>query len=150
MVKEQLAPSDKSLARKRILVSLLVITPLGFAFKLYAGPAQNWVNNYAAGVLYEIFWCLALLFFWPGRECTAKIAMGVLLVTSLLEVLQLWHPWMLEQIRSTFLGRALIGTTFSWWDFPHYILGCALGWFWMLGILGSNKNGSSRIRGVSH
>jgi len=71
MVKERLAPSSKSLARKRILVSLLVITPLGFSLKLYAGPAQNWVNNYAAGVLYEIFWCLVLLFFWPDRECTA-------------------------------------------------------------------------------
>jgi hypothetical protein len=144
MVQERLVQSDERLVRKRILVSLLVITPLGFLFKLYAGPVQGWFNNYAAGVLYEIFWCLVLLFFWPHRKFTAKIAMGVLVVTSLLEVLQLWHPWMLEQIRSTFLGRTLLGTTFSWWDFPHYVLGCALGGFWMLRILGPRAPGQAR------
>jgi hypothetical protein len=64
----------------------------------------------------------------------ARIAIGVFVVTSLLEVLQLWHPWALEQARATFLGRALLGTTFAWWDFPHYALGCALGWVWMRGI----------------
>jgi hypothetical protein len=147
MVQERLVQSDERLVRKRILVSLLVITPLGFLFKLYAGPAQGWFNNYAAGVLYEIFWCLILLFFWPHRKFTAKIAMGVLVVTSLLEVLQLWHPWMLEQIRSTFLGRTLLGTTFSWWDFPHYVLGCALGGFWMLRILGPRAPSQARADG---
>ncbi len=147
MVQERLVQSDERLVRKRILVSLLVITPLGFLFKLYAGPAQGWFNNYAAGVLYEIFWCLVLLFFWPYRKFTAKIAVGVLVVTSLLEVLQLWHPWMLEQIRSTFLGRTLLGTTFSWWDFPHYVLGCALGGFWMLRILGPRTPSQARADG---
>jgi len=90
-------------ARVRILLSLLVVTPLGFLFKLYAGPGRGWFNNYAAGVLYEVFWCLALFFLWPRRESTVKVAVGVFVVTSILEVLQLWHPWMLEQIRSTFL-----------------------------------------------
>ncbi|MCP4539306.1 MAG: DUF2809 domain-containing protein [Chloroflexi bacterium] len=121
--------------RKRAFLSLLVITPLGFALKLYTGPVQNWINNYAAGMLYEIFWCLALFFFWPRREHAGKIAVGVLFITCILEVLQLWHPWALEQIRATFLGRTLLGTVFSWWDFPHYVLGCGLGWLWILNIL---------------
>jgi hypothetical protein len=91
----------------RILLSLLVVTPLGFLSKLYAGPARGWFNNYAVGVLATM---------------------------SALEVLQPWPPGLLEQIRSTFLGQALLGTTFAWWDFPHYVLGCALGWLWMLKI----------------
>jgi hypothetical protein len=91
MAKERLTQVGGRLIRKRILVSLLVITPLGFLFKMYAGPAQRWFNNYAAGVLYEVFWCLVLLLFWPRRECISKIAAGVFVVTSLLEVLQLWH-----------------------------------------------------------
>jgi hypothetical protein len=86
-------------------------------------------------MLYEIFWCLLLFFCWPRREYAGKIAVSVLVVTSVLEVLQLWHPGALEQIRATFLGRTLLVTTFSWWDFPHYILGCGLGWCWMLRIL---------------
>jgi hypothetical protein len=121
--------------RKRILISLLIVIPMGFLFKLYTGPARRWFNDYAAGVMYEIFWCLVLFFFWPHRESTTRITVAVLIITSTLEVLQLWHPWALEQVRSTFLGRALLGTTFSWWDFPHYILGCTIGRFWMLRIL---------------
>lgn len=135
--------------RRRVLLSLLVVTPLGFLLKLYAGPGRGWFNNYAAGVLYEIFWCLVLLFLWPHRKYMVKIAVGVFVVTSILEVLQLWHPWMLEKIRSTFLGRALVGTTFSWLDFPHYVLGCALGWLWMLRILGVKAPGQVRVDGKS-
>lgn len=131
---EQSADRDQSPVRKRITLSLLAVTPLGFALKFYAAPGRNWVSNYAAGILYEIFWCLVLFFLWPRRKFTAPIAAGVLVVTCLLEVLQLWHPPALEGVRSTFLGRTLIGTTFSWWDFPHYVLGCALGWLWMLQI----------------
>jgi hypothetical protein len=45
--------------------------------------------------------------------------------------LQLWHPPLLEQIRATLIGKLLLGTTFVWWDFPHYILGCIFGWLWL-------------------
>ena len=117
--------------RKRILLSLIVVTPAGFLFKGYSGPAQRWFNNYGAGLLYEIFWCLVIFLWIPRRNSATKIALWVFGITSLLEVLQLWHPWILEQIRSSFLGRALIGTSFSWWDFPHYAIGCVIGWFWM-------------------
>jgi hypothetical protein len=45
--------------------------------------------------------------------------------------LQLWHPKSLETIRSSFIGSALIDTTFSWLDFPHYALGSFIGWQWL-------------------
>jgi hypothetical protein len=107
-----------------------VVTPLGFALKLYEGPGQEWVNNYAAGVLYVVFWCLVAFFFLPRREYVTRIAISVFVVTSVLELLQLWHPSILQQVRASFLGRALIGTTFAWWDFVHYALGSVLGWLW--------------------
>ena len=121
--------------RKSISLSLLVVIPAGFLLKLYSGPAQSWFNNYGAGVIYTIFWCLVAFFFWPRKEMITRIAVGVFLGTSFLEVLQLWHPSFLEQIRSTFLGRALIGTTFVWWDLPHYAAGCTIAWLWMHRIL---------------
>jgi uncharacterized protein (TIGR00251 family) len=53
----------------------------------------------------------------------------------------LWHhlytgvfattPPILEQFRTTFLGRMPIGTTFSWWDSLYYALGYLLGYFWL-------------------
>jgi len=127
------------LKRKWIILSLCIITPAGFLFKRYSGPAHKWFNDYGAAVMYEIFWCMIIFLFRPRKETTTKIAVGVFLVTSLLEILQLWQPWFLQQVRSTFLGGALLGTTFVWWDFPHYVLGCLIGWLWMRAFSNQNR-----------
>ncbi len=124
------------LLRKWILLSLCIVIPLGFWFKFYTGPGEFWFNNYGAGLVYEIFWCLVVfLLVRPVRENTVKIAVMVFVGTCLLEVLQLWHPMFLESIRKTFLGSAILGTTFVWWDFPHYVLGSTIGLLWMRGII---------------
>ena len=52
-------------ARFRVLLSLLFMLPLGFASKFYRGPGAWWFNDYAGGLLYEVFWCLAAAFVWP-------------------------------------------------------------------------------------
>jgi hypothetical protein len=111
-------------------LSIAIVTPAGFLFKFYAGPLGWWFNNYGAGLLYEIFWILVVFFLFPSPRRVKWIPLWVFFGTSALEVMQLWHPWFLEWIRSYFLGSALIGTTFSWWDFPHYVLGCLIGWGW--------------------
>ncbi len=112
------------------LIILLVLTPLGFASKFYNGPGAWWCNNYASGILYEMFWCLLIMLFLPYAN-TIWVVCSVLGITFFLEFLQLWHPLFLESIRSTFIGSALIGTTFTWWDFPHYLIGCFAGWLIM-------------------
>lgn len=117
--------------RKRVILSLLLVTPLGFTFKFYSGTGHWWFNDNGAGLLYEVFWILILFFFVPRKGNVASITIWVFLVTCALEVLQLWHPWFLEKIRSYFLGSALIGTTFAWWDFPHYAVGCMIGYVWL-------------------
>ena len=114
----------------RFLISMLILVPAGIATKFYTGPCGIWIQFYFGGILYEIFWCI-LFAFGFGRASALRIAIGVFVVTGALECLQLWHPPFLESIRSTFPGRALIGTSFSWLDFPHYILGCLLGFMWI-------------------
>jgi len=111
--------------RRKLLIALAVVTPLGFATKLAPGLEARWIRFYAGGALYEIFWVLAVLAFRPILS-PGRVALGVLAATCALEVLQLWSTPLLDAIRATFLGRALIGSTFSWWDFPVYGLGCAL------------------------
>ena len=113
-----------------IFLALLVVVPLGFYSKFYRGPAAEWVNGSLGGVLYEIFWCLLIFLCFPRTE-PLRIAGIVLAVTCLLEFLQLWHPPFLEALRGCFLGRALLGTTFAWLDFPHYLAGSLLGWLWV-------------------
>jgi hypothetical protein len=48
-----------------------------------------------------------------------------------LEFIQLWHPTFLEFLRSNFIGRTILGTSFNWSDFPYYLAGCAIGWLLM-------------------
>ena len=127
-----------SLARKYAAISLLFVTPLGFLFKFYSGPGHWWFNDYGAGLLYEIFWILIFFFIFPGKKSAGNIPLFVFLITSALEFLQLFHPPLLEQIRSSFLGKALIGTTFVWWDFPHYAVGCIIGWLYVRWIIKRN------------
>jgi len=118
---------SRYLIRIYVACSLLVVTPLGFLSKFYSGPGRWWFNDYGAGVLYEIFWIVVVFFFFPTKKSANRIPFWVFTITSALEVLQLYNPWLLEKIRSFFLGRALIGTTFTWWDFPHYAFGCVIG-----------------------
>ncbi len=71
---------------------------------------------------------------WPRRAAINPIVIAVLVVTCLIEALQLVDHPVLDRIRSTFLGRTLIGTTFVWSDFIYYVFGAVLGRLW-LGVL---------------
>jgi hypothetical protein len=112
-------------------ISIVVVVLLGFYSKLgYHGPAEHWVHDSFAAVFYEILWCLVITLLLP-RARPAAIAIAVLIATCILEFMQLWHPPLLEWLRSFFLGRAILGSTFDWWDFPYYFLGSAAGWVWL-------------------
>ena len=117
--------------RRYCIYSLLAVVPFGFLFKFYSELGRRWFNDYGAGLFYEIFWILIVFLILPKKKLVNKIPLWVFLITCALEVLQLWHPKSLETIRSSFIGAALIGTTFSWWDFPHYAVGRYLGWLWI-------------------
>ena len=115
---------------KWTLMSILIIMPPGIYSKFYEGPASYWVNYSLGGVLYVIFWCL-VVFLFLGNTKPWKIATSVLLITCFLEILQLWHPPFLVFLRHYFIGRTILGTTFTWIDFPYYFVGYALGWLWL-------------------
>jgi len=120
----------KSKRVKWTLISILIIVPLGIYSKFYSGQAARWVNDSLGGVLYVIFWCL-LAFLFLSNTKTWKIAATVFIITCFLEFLQLWHPPLLEFFRNNFIGRTILGTTFTWSDFPYYLVGCGIGWLWM-------------------
>ena len=123
--------------RIKLLIAGLVITPLGFYSKFYSGPLEDWVNYSLGGVLYVIFWCLVVAFVFPKIRAW-KIAIGVLLVTCTLEVLQLSDAYLLEQARSFFIGRVVLGTSFVWSDFFYYFIGSVAGWL-LLNKLGNKQ-----------
>ncbi len=118
----------KIIQRRWTLISIGVLIPIGLYTKVYSGPLDIWVNNSLGGILYVVFWSLVgfLLF---QNIIPWKTSIVVLLLTCLIEFLQLWHPYFLERLRSTFLGRTLLGTSFSWLDFLHYVIGFCLAVF---------------------
>jgi len=120
--------SNISTKQKWVLFLLLLFTPIGFYSKFYSGPAADWVNDSLGGVFYEIFWCLLVFLFFVNIKARV-IATSVFIVTCFLEVLQLWHPEFLEIIRSYFIGRTVLGTSFNLYDFIYYFIGTLIGYF---------------------
>lgn len=118
-----------SMARQRwlALAGMAIAVPVGFGVKYYSGPGAQWANHSLAGAVYEIFWQFAVLFCLP-RARPWKIALWVFVATCGIEFLQLWKPPLLEALRANFAGRAILGSTFAWSDFPYYILGSVAGW----------------------
>jgi hypothetical protein len=119
--------SKISTKQKWALILLMLITPLGFYTKFYSGPGASWVSDSLGGVFYEIFWCLLVFLFLVNARALV-IAASIFLITCFLEVLQLWHPEFLEFIRSYFIGRTLLGTSFNLYDFIYYFIGSAIGY----------------------
>ena len=117
----------ESVKQKRILllILLLLLIPSGIFLKLYSGPASMIVNNKITGIVYVVFWCFlaSFIFIWTTP---LPLSLCVFLITSTLELLQLWDAPILEHIRSGFIGRSLIGSTFAWSDFPFYFTGALL------------------------
>ena len=120
-----------------IIVLVTISIPVGIYAKLYNGPLKLWVNNSFSGIIYELFWCLAIFLFYKKPF---KIAISVFIITCLLEIMQLWHPELLEKIRSYFIGRALLGNSFVWTDFVYYFIGCFIAYLIMKWILKKPMN----------
>jgi uncharacterized protein DUF2809 len=114
---------------QRRLVLLLAVIALAFLgyWLRFKAPISPDGRDDIGGVAYVVFFVFVAAFVAPMAGAS-RIALIVLLVTCVLEFLQLWHPVWLERIRSTFIGRCLLGTTFGWSDFPPYFLGAVIGW----------------------
>jgi hypothetical protein len=119
--------SKISTKQKWALLLLLFITPIGFYTKFYSGPGASWVNDSLGGLFYEIFWCLLVFLFLLNARAW-MIATSVFIITCFLEVLQLWQPEFLEIIRGNFIGRTVLGTSFSLYDFIYYFIGSGIGY----------------------
>jgi hypothetical protein len=120
---------SKHLHRLETWFLLAALVPLGLFTRYYDGWAADFVNYSLGGVIYVTFWCLLVSLIFPGAP-RGKVCGWVVVITSLLECLQLWHPPWLEQLRSSLAGQMLLGTTFVWTDFIGYLAGGFIAWFW--------------------
>ena len=84
-----------------------------------------WFQDAGGGILYVGLLAVILRVLSP-KMSAAKTAALALALTAAVEFSQLLtHPAAIA-IRSTLPGRLVLGSTFSWWDFPPYFIGAAL------------------------
>jgi hypothetical protein len=112
--------------RVSLIIWLFLVALLGYWFRFDAPISAGWRDG-IGGAAYVIFFVVALALITQASSAR-RITLIVLTLTCVLEFLQLWHPPWLERIRRTLLGRALLGTTFGWTDFPSYFAGAVIGW----------------------
>ena len=116
------------MTKRRVILAVVaaLLIPLGLwlRFRMYA---MEWLRDASGGAVYVMFWMMVFAFLMPAVR-PARVALGVFLGTCAIECSQAWHPVLLDAVRRTLLGRLVLGTTFSWSDFPPYAAGALLGW----------------------
>jgi hypothetical protein len=112
------------------LVCLAVVASC-FAYHFTRSRLPDWWRENGGGIPYVVFWITFLFVLLPKRRTILPISVFATAMTCLLEVLQLWKPPWLTQLRSTTFGAALLGSGFVWADIPPYLLGGFVG-YWLL------------------
>jgi len=84
------------------------------------------VEAWGGGVLYVMFWIFLNLFIFSNKFKEEKIIFFVISVVILIEFSQLIKFQVLDNLRNTKIGYILLGTTFSWYDVPPYLIGALI------------------------
>jgi Protein of unknown function (DUF2809) len=113
--------------RLALLIGMVLIIPLGYSIRFATGLGLPLFQDIFGSIAYQVLLMFVVAFFFP-RMNLVKIAIGVFIFSSAIEILQLWQPQFLQAIRATWAGRVLLGNTFLLGDFPPYAIGCFLGW----------------------
>ncbi len=113
----------------RLWISASALIPIGYWVRFH-GFGPNEIKDALGSIAYEMFWIALGLACWP-KVSPLKMSNGVFLLTCGLEFLQLWQPPLLQALRATLPGRLILGSTFSWSDFPAYGIGSLLGYLWV-------------------
>jgi hypothetical protein len=124
--------------RIALLISIVFIVPFGYVARFSQGLGLPWLHDLLGSVAYEIFWILLVAFLYP-QAAPLGVAIAIFLVTCGVEFLQLWQPPFLQAVRSTLVGRLVLGNTFIWSDFIAYFVGSFAGWLWLRGLLRFNR-----------
>lgn len=119
--------------RLALLIGMILIIPLGYSVRFATGLGSPVFQDVCGSIAYQILLMFLFAFFYP-RMNLVKVAIAVFVLSSAIELLQLWQPPFLQAIRATWAGRVLLGNTFLWADFPPYAIGSFLGWLCLKGL----------------
>jgi len=102
---------------------------IGFGLVWRSGllPLPGAIAKYGGDSLWALVVFLCLGFVNP-RNSTARNGIIAVCFAWSVEFLQLYHAGWIDEIRSTRLGRLVLGTTFNGLDLLAYVIGIALGY----------------------
>ena len=114
----------------RSVAVVLWITSAGacFAYAYWRENFTGWLRESGGGIPYVVFWIMFLFVLFPRPQWAFSFSGIATGITCALEVFQLWKPAWLTEIRESAVGAALLGSGFSWQDFPPYFLGGVIGY----------------------
>ena len=126
--------------RRRPIYAVAVVLVIGIGLLWRSGvlPLPNFIAKYGGDSLWALVVFLCFGFVSP-RSPTVRIGFIAVCFAWSVEFLQLYHaPW-IDGIRSTRLGRVVLGTTFNSPDLIAYVMGIALGAFAECVYLNANR-----------
>ncbi len=114
--------------RRLIYFSLyLLVIPLGLATRKYPSGFPGFVADFGGDVLWSTMFFFLFRAFLPGPSLL-KIALYTIVFSLSIELSQLYHAAWIDSLRTTFLGRMLLGNRFLWSDIACYLVGTIIGW----------------------
>lgn len=128
MVKHRSTKPEPDLQPLPALLLCLASVGICLAYSHWRSELPSWWKQNGGGIPYVVFWVLFCFMLLPYRRWILPICVVATSFTCLLEFLQLWQPTWLMQFRATAFGAALLGSGFTWDDFPPYLLGGVLGY----------------------
>jgi hypothetical protein len=108
--------------------AIALVIAMGLLWRSGLLPLPPFLTKYGGDALWAlvVFLCFGFVF---CRSSTWRIVVAALGFTWSVEFLQLYHADWIDAIRSTRLGRLVLGTTFNGPDLIAYVIGIALGAF---------------------
>ncbi len=106
------------------LITLLVII-IGITVRLKQEWFPDFVNLWLGDLLYAVMMFFAISFLFPNKKALHR-AFAAAIVCYAVEFFQMYHaPW-IEAVRSTLLGKLILGRGFLWSDVLAYSAGVVM------------------------
>ena len=106
----------------RLRVYYAVIAMLCVPIGLYSKILPGWIAANLGGTIYVMFWGFVVLALFPHLS-PLKVALWTFAATCAVEFIYLCQSPFLLDVCATRGGWFVLGNSFSWKDFPYYLLG---------------------------
>ena len=113
-------------SRPLYALAVVLVIAVGLLWRSRLLPLPNFIAKYGGDSLWALVVFLCFGFVYP-RSSTARIGFIAVCFAWSVEFLKFYHAHWIDGIRSTRLGRVVLGTTFNSPDLLAYLIGIALG-----------------------